>query len=187
MIGTYGLTAVLALSIAASLNAQARDPGGAQTPTQPRTNAPSATNHENMVVTLAGCLYRERDVPGRTPNVAERAGVLEDYILADAVMAKTTDAAKPGGAGAAAETTTRSTVAKMYKVENIDDDKLRAMVGKRVEVIGKIDAEPGDLGGRTPPRTDSSIGPDLIELPEFEATSIKEVAGTCPATPSTSR
>src|SRR5687767_7547161 len=33
---------------------------------------------------LTGCLYRERDVPGRIPNVAEKAGVLEGYTMADA-------------------------------------------------------------------------------------------------------
>jgi hypothetical protein len=135
----------------------------------------------------------ERDVPvvldgDRTPNVAERAGVLEDYILTNAMMTnKPNSAAKPGGAGAAADTTNRTTVAKMYKVENIDDNKLRSLAGKRVEVMGKIDAEPGDLAKRSSPPKDRSIGPDQIELPEFEATSIKEVTGTCPATSSTSR
>jgi hypothetical protein len=49
-------------------------------------------------VTLTGCLYREEQVPGRTPNIAESAGILEDYILADATMPDTQTG--PGGGAA---------------------------------------------------------------------------------------
>jgi hypothetical protein len=79
---------------------------------------------------------------------------------------------------------------KAFKLEHADDEKLQALVGKRVEVTGKIDAEAGDTANRPAatgtagaPATDRNVGPDQIELPEFEVTSIKEVAGTCPATP----
>ena len=76
----------------------------------------------------------------------------------------------------------------MYKLELISDDKLQAVVGKRVEVTGRIDAEAGDAKTTpaTPPTTsptDKAIGHDKIDLPEFEVTNLKEVAGTCPATP----
>ena len=64
----------------------------------------------------------------------------------------------------------------MFKVEGIDDDRLKTMVGKRVEVSGRVDA---DVEGRR----DQSLGPDQINLPEFEAQSIREVSGECPATP----
>jgi hypothetical protein len=49
-----------------------------------------------------------------------------------------------------------------------------------------MDIERGDTKGAAttgPPATDKSVGPDEIELPEFEVESIKEVEGTCPATP----
>ena len=76
----------------------------------------------------------------------------------------------------------------MYKLERIDDEKLKAVVGKRVEVTGRIDAEAGDKTptAATPPATpaDRAIGHDKVDLPEFEVTSIKEVTGTCPAKPS---
>ena len=64
-------------------------------------------------LTLVGCLYHEKSGPGRTPNVAEKAGVLEDYILADASMP--------------ADATKNTTLAtgNMYKVEHIADEKLR--------------------------------------------------------------
>ena len=141
---------------------------------QPRTatpvqGAPAQNTTVTPTVTLTGCLYREAQIPGRTPNAAERAGILEDYILADARSPQGTPA-----------------TGKMYKVERISDDRLKALVGKSVEVVGRIDPEGGDLraagtsGGAAP---DKGIGPDKVSLPEFEATSIREVEGKCAATP----
>ena len=135
--------------------------------------------------TITGCVYEEKDVPGRAPNLAERAGILEDYILAEITPA---EAAKPVSTGGSLET---PATYSMYKLEHAADSELQAMVGKRVEVMGKIDAESGDLGvtgtsgrERAGDDKDQSIGPDQIELPEFEVSSIREIAGTCPATPS---
>jgi hypothetical protein len=130
-------------------------------------------------------VYREQDVPGRTPNVAERAGVMEDYILADV---KPAGSPAPSAGGAVG---TSGTSATMYKLEQIADERLQGLVGKRVEVVGRIDAEAGDTrrapgaAGATP-QPDRNVGPDRIELPEFEVTSIKEVEGgtPCPAKPS---
>lgn len=129
---------------------------------------------------MTGCLYRENQIPGRTPNVAERAGVLEDYILADASMAS--GAARPGAtAGATGTSGTSPSAGNMYKVESIPDDRLKTLVGKRVQVMGRIDPQGGSAAGG--PTADKSPSPDQINLPEFEATSISEVSGTCPATP----
>ena len=160
---------VSALCATVSLAAQAPQPGPT---TAPRSTTPVVGAQTLTSITMTGCLYREQSVPGRTPNVAEKAGVLEDYILADATM--------PADAGK------NSTLAtgNMYKVENIADDKLRALVGKRVEVAGKIDPEGTGLGRPAGgPAPDKGLGPDRINLPEFEANAIKEVAGTCPSTP----
>ena len=135
--------------------------------------------------TLVGCVYEEKDVPGRAPNVAERAGVLEDYILAEISPA---EAAKPTGTSG----TNRPTTYSMYKLEKAADSELKALVGKRVEVTGRIDAEAKDSAGQPPAsvqtnKTDKIVGHDRIDLPEFEVSSIKAVSGTCPAKPSTSR
>ena len=164
----------------ASASSQAQQP-----PAQPATTQQQPAVSQSST-TLTGCVYREQDVPGRSPNVAERAGVLEDYILAEVTPNQPQgmpSTATPGAAG------TSGTVKSgaMYKLELIDDDKLRALVGKRVEVTGRIDAEPGDktATSATPPttRTDRAIGRDRIDLSEFEVTSIREVTGTCPAKP----
>src|SRR5262245_43427465 len=80
-----------------------------------------------QTTTLTGCVYNEKDVPGRAPNIAERAGVLEDYILAEISPA---EAAKPTGTSGAAN---RPTTYSMYKLEKASDSQLKAMVGKRVE------------------------------------------------------
>jgi hypothetical protein len=74
----------------------------------------------------------------------------------------------------------------MYKLELIADEKLKAAVGKRVEVTGRIDAEAGDSKSAAAPpasQTDKAIGRDKVDLAEFEVTSMREVEGSCPATP----
>ena len=135
------------------------------------------TAQTQTAATLTGCVYKESDVPGRTPNVAERVGVMEDYILADAKVSESATNARPTG--------TSGSAGSMYKLEKISDDKLKAVVGKRVEVTGRIDADKGETPSTpsTAKPDKNPISPDKIELPEFEVTSMKEVAGTCPAKP----
>lgn len=149
----------------------------AQEPASPAQDAAKPTT------TIIGCVYNEKDVPGRSPNLAERAGVMEDYILAE-VAAGDSPTGTSGVAGA-----TGSATKAMYKLEFVDDDKLKTMVGKRVEVTGRIDREAGDQTRpttATPPTTtvDKTIGRDKVDLAEFEVTSIKAVEGSCPAMPS---
>jgi hypothetical protein len=177
-------------STAALAGSQApQSPAGQQTAPRPspQTPAPAAAASQTTTM-LTGCLYREAQVPGRTPNVAERAGVLEDYILADATT--TAGQAQPGAtAGATGTSGSVPTTGNMYKVENIPDERLKALVGKKVEVTGRIDPEgapapvgrPGAATGAATP--DRGLGPDQLNFPEFEASAIREVAGTCPATP----
>jgi hypothetical protein len=183
-------SAVVAVCTGAVFVTQAGASSQAQQPQaqQPQSQQPqSPSNMQSKTaspVTLSGCVYREQDVPGRAPNVAERAGVLEDYILAEVTPSQpqgTPSTSTPGAAG------TSGTVkaGTMYKLELIADEKLRAVVGKRVEVTGRIDAEAGDKTAPAPTTpTDRAIGRDRVDLPEFEVTSIKEVTGTCPAKPS---
>ena len=75
----------------------------------------------------------------------------------------------------------------MYKLEFVDGDKLKSMVGKRVEVVGRIDAEKGDsiapAPGTKSSTADKVVGHDKVDLSEFEVSSIREVAGTCPSSP----
>jgi hypothetical protein len=151
--------------------------------TQPQ---PQAMQHE-AATTIEGCVYREQDIPGRSPNVAERAGVLEDYILVASADTASSTAGATGTSGTSTAPTAGSATAakaKMFKLEHADDSKLSAMVGKRVRVTGKADMEHGDKAATGAAQADRTPGnPDKIELPEFEVTSITETAGTCPAKP----
>jgi hypothetical protein len=130
--------------------------------------------------TIVGCVFEERNVPGRSPNIAEKIGFGEDYILAELSAAET---AKP------ANDANVPTTYSMYKLEKVADTTLKSLVGKRVEVTGTIHAEAKDASGQ-PSRavetneTDRAIGRDRLNLPEFEVTNIKEMAGRCPARPS---
>lgn len=148
--------------------------------------ATSVISAQSASTTIIGCVYQEKDAPGRAPNIAERAGILEDYILAELTPA---EAAKPTGTtGSAAVPTTYS----MYKLEKAADSQLKSMVGKRVEVTGRIKAKASDAAGQPPSsvetnKTDKIIGHDRIDLPEFEVASIRAVAGACPAKPTTNR
>jgi hypothetical protein len=164
----------------------------AQTPagSAPATSsAQTSAGAEKGTTVLTGCVYREKDVPGRAPNVAEKSGVLEDYILAEVKPSASAGAASSTGTsgttGNAGTTTTKR--GAMYKLEKIADEQLRAAVGKRVEVTGRIDAEAGDATsatGASTTSTDRAIGHDTVNLPEFEVSSMKQVSGSCPATPS---
>jgi hypothetical protein len=161
----------------------------AQTPagSAPATSsAQTSAGAEKGTTVLTGCVYREKDVPGRAPNVAEKSGVLEDYILAEVKPSASAGAASSTGTSGTTGTTTTKRGA-MYKLEKIADEQLRAAVGKRVEVTGRIDAEAGDATsatGASTTSTDRAIGHDTVNLPEFEVSSMKQVSGSCPATPS---
>jgi hypothetical protein len=166
-----------------ALAAQSQAPGSTAgtAPGTTTTQAPSAqTAPAKASATFTGCIYKEKDVPSRSPNLAERVGIGEDYILAEVRPAAGSGAV--GTSGSTAEDANR-----MYKLEFVDDAKLSAMAGKRVEVTGRIDAEAGDAKGQSAPaasQTDRVIGRDRVDLAEFEVTSIREIEGTCPATPS---
>jgi hypothetical protein len=141
-----------------------------------------------MVIT--GCLKREEQVAGRQPNPVERAGVMEDYIITNAAPA--TSAAAGSGSGAVGTSGTAASgsaasagrnISSQYKVEGIPDERLSQLVGKRVEITGRVDdddqreaAAPG--GATAGGATAAAPAPD-DDMPEFEAVSIREVAGTC--------
>ena len=181
------LGAAAILCAGALSSAQIAPQGGVQQrPPQPKAQQPRATPNAGPVMTLAGCLYREESVPGRSPNVAEKAGVGKDFILADATPntpdrpiadAGPPDAQRPTPSGPQqpAGAVAGLATGRMYKVTKIDDDRLKELVGKRVEITGTIkpddDVRPGEEAR-------------VENLPNIEGTSIREVSGAaCPARP----
>ena len=144
---------------------------GAQTPTpspqtpsptaqQPtRTPAPSMTQPATAAtMTIVGCLKEEKDVAGLKPNVAERAGITEDYIL-------TSVKAAPGSS------VSGLALGAMYEIEGIAEAELKKHLNHQVEIQGRIEAS--DLA----PSGDR----DRKDVPDFNATSLKMLATTCPA------
>ncbi|HYB95612.1 MAG TPA: hypothetical protein VEC39_11595 [Vicinamibacterales bacterium] len=172
----------------------------AQRPTDTqRSGATPAQNAQTLTVT--GCLRAEKDVPGRTPNVAERAGVGEDYILTNAKM----------GQGSA---TSGIGVASMYEIEGISDTELKKHLNHQVEIVGRLGGVAGATGagstagtamgttGSTTGTTGSTTGTTGTagrpgssgaagtrgagtsmnvgnDLPELTATSIRMIAPSC--------
>ena len=142
-----GLFTIAALVCAGALTVNAQQPPKPGDTTQREdVAAPEQT------ITVTGCLKNEKDVPGLTPNPAERAGVTEDYVLTAVKMAPSS---KVSGLA----------LATMYEVEGIAEAELQKHLNHQVEVTGRIAGTP-----TTDDRT-----------PNFTATSLKMLAATCPA------
>jgi hypothetical protein len=173
----YLFACALAGTLAVTATVAAQNPPPQQpTPRTPTTEDPARTQTQAQMVTVEGCLMPEADVPGRKPNVAERAGVAEDYILTSTKMVKgkapqgaTTAETRPGET----PTGTAGTQGPMYEVEGIDEQRLKQHVGRRVQIEGTF--ENVDRARATPER-----GTPADDLVEIRGTTIRQVAGECP-------
>ena len=162
--GTLALfsTAVLAASQAPQNSIRPAAPRPAQQLPYPGEPEAPATSGQTTTV-LVGCLYREIQVTGNR-------GDYDDYILADATT-PATGQPRPGGTPSATGTSgIVPTTGNMYEVEKVRDFRLEGFVGMRVELTGTIHPEGSGLSDQT-------------HLSEFEAKTIRAVAGTCPPTP----
>jgi len=165
---------IVAGAFALTMSVGAQTPANPQTPPQPdRTPTAAAGTQDRaqtQTVRAEGCLKREADVPGRKPNVAERAGVSEDYILTGTKMVR---GSAPAGSTATGEAASRGTAAAsmMYQVKGLSDDELKSNLNKRVQIEGKFE----DLDRATAPDRNSPNA-DLVDL---RGTTIKQISGTC--------
>ena len=101
---------------------------------------------------------------------AERAGVLEDYILTSAKVIKGSAPSAAAPQARPGEPVGTSGAASMFDVKGMDDARLKEFVGKRVQIDGTFaDVEKSPSAGRTE---------DLIDL---RATAIRPAAGDCSA------
>jgi hypothetical protein len=177
---TLSSVTVLAAGILAAgainLGAQSPTPQTPQTPQQPTTRTPATPTQDraNAELKLTGCLKEEKDVAGLKPNMAERAGITEDYILTNV---KASADSKVSGLA----------VGNMYEIEGINDTELKKHLNHQIEVTGRID-DPKTTGSGTAPRTGAGAGTaanpsdrNRDDVPDFTATSIRMLAATCPA------
>ena len=150
-------TAAIAIAGAITLGAQMPQNPPPQPQTRPTTEAQRPMTDQAksaaQTIVISGCLKEEKDVPGLKPNVAERAGIGEDYILTNVKMAPTS--AVSGIA-----------LATNYEVEGPSADELKKHLNHQVELTGTI----------TQPTTTATD-----DTPDFKATSVKMVSATCPA------
>lgn len=196
----------IALSLAAACSTavvlSAQTPSQPQTPPRPQTTqpAPRAETAHPSAVTVVGCLKSEKDVPGLAPNIAERAGMGEDFILTNARIGSASGSTSGTGSTAGAATGTGAATGStagmgagktglMYKVTGLSKDELEKHLNHQVELQGRVDESTMSTAGRTgttpdPAGTGStsargSSGPDT-KVKEFEATALKMVSATCP-------
>jgi hypothetical protein len=178
----FGGALAVAFGLTAGLAAQTGNP-----PQNPPHNPPSAPTaaqaaSASQTVTLEGCLVQEKDVPGRSPNVAEKAGAMEDYILTSAKFLKGAPHASgaTGATGAERPTGTSGMAAaiSMFEVRGIQDTQLKSFVGQRVEIEGRVN--PADFAER---KAEQTTGEKAGDLPELQGTVIRKATSTepCPA------
>ena len=83
----------------------------------------------------------------------------------------------------------------MYKIKGISDMQLKSLAGKRVEVVGLLNADVKDspatdaaktpavgTGSQTQTGTDATAGrgEEKTQWTNFAASAIREVSGSCP-------
>jgi hypothetical protein len=208
MLKRYFLTSAAAILCATALtSAQTATPSAAPPPAVRSTPpSPQSTTTdrapERSSMTMTGCLLREQDIPGHPPNDADRAGRLEDYILTSASPSRS-ESGKSGSAAAGAVGTSGTTAAPMahddgmYKIKGISDTQLKSLVGKRVEVVGLMNADDMKVsssaaapsaktpavgsGSQTQTGTEANAGrgEEETKWSSFAASSIREVSGSC--------
>jgi hypothetical protein len=156
-----GLT-ITALMLAGGMTLAAQTPQNPpstpQDPARPTAErqtpvSDSARAQTGQTVMITGCLKEEKDVPGLKPNVAERAGVSEDYIITNVKMSS---ASKVSGIA----------LATRYEVEGISKDELKKHLNHQVELTGTI-TQPAPAGND--------------ETADFHGTALKMISATCPA------
>jgi hypothetical protein len=154
----YAVAALLSVATAAA-HTSSQPTNGSQTD---RSRASSGTP-----ATVEGCLHREADVPGRRPNIAERAGIGEDYLLTQSRIVK--------GSGPSGETDEGGSSA-IYDVQGLSVDQLKSNVNRRVQIDGTFAHEERAQKG---PEVNGT-GNDLVEL---NGTTIRSVSGDCATGP----
>ena len=163
---------------------QSPPPATAQAPAQqPTEKAPE------QPVTIVGCVqleadYRKANNLGKGGAAGTGAGAGDEFILVNASIQQAGAPAAPAGTTGTSGGTAEGTA---FELSGDKEDDVKAFVGKRVEIMGKLKAAHkgpmGATGGATagkPPEGVDVASADL-KLREVDVMSVKETTGTCPA------
>jgi hypothetical protein len=162
--------AALTVSINAQYPAQPQPAPSAQKPASQDQPATSG-----QMVTVEGCLFKEKDVPGRKPPEAEQSRVNRDndFVLANTKMIKGSApsmATSPRSDEKPAGTSGVVTSGLVFKVEEIDLGQLEQHAGQRVQIDGTL---------QHLDRAKAPVSPGN-ELVKLRGTALRKVAGDCP-------
>lgn len=149
-------TTPTALLVVAGLLTAGLSIATAQAPAQtPQPAKPAADT-----LKIVGCLKAEKDVAGLKPNIVERAGITEDFILTSVNAAPDSKVSALG-------------LGTLYEIEGIAESEIKKHLNHQVEFTGRLSTtETGAAAINAANRGD---------VPDFHATSMRMIAATCPA------
>ena len=145
--------ATASVTLGAQAPATTATPQRPDNPQPPAMQTPNRATPANPAITITGCLKEEKDVVGLKPNIAERAGVTDDYILTEVKMSPSSAVSGIG-------------VSTKYEIEGIAEAELKKHLNHQVELTGQI-VQPA--AGATD------------DAPDFQAVSLKMISATCTA------
>jgi hypothetical protein len=185
----------LAMAVTLGMVASAQSTG--QPPTQqPPATAQSAAQQPTQTapeqqVTIVGCVQREEDYRkannlGKGGAVGTGAGAGDEFVLVNASISGANAPAAPTGTAGTPGGTAEGSA---FELSGDKEEEVKAFVGKRVEITGKMKAAEkgatGTTGGATAgtPPTGVDVASADLKLREIDVVSVKEsTTGTCPAT-----
>jgi len=157
---TRFMTAVVSALAAASMTVHAQTPQTRPMPQPPDDPKPTITQSTaraqpaHPVMTITGCLQQRENAKATPPNIAERGGTIESYILSNVKMSPTNAVSGIG-------------VSTKYEVVGIVEAELKKHLNHQVELMGQI----------VPP--DAAMPAD--DSPDFRATTVKMLSVSCAA------
>ena len=155
--GLKTLTTALFFSSALVVYAQTpqqQQPSQQTYPSKPSASQPSMPADQ---LTITGCLKQETSASKQQENTP----VGSSFVLSDVKMGATSPASAIG-------------LAPQYEIQGLTEVELQKHIGHTVEVTGRITPAAAATESK-------ETAPLKRDLPEFQATSVKMVSGTCTA------
>ena len=175
-----------------------------------RSSAGQQSKNENATgsMTVTGCLMKEADyrkAHGLGKGALLGAGLGDEFVLVDATNVATSSAATPSSSESSRNTTSASASSarctetgngQAYRLTGKTEDKLKSLVGHRIEVTGQFDHErdaktaAGQTNAKLPPEIKIASYHEAAASDRASssanAASTSSPAASAPSTPSSS-